>query len=77
MKAWRFFVLIGGCLLLADISTVLTLTPALVKEKSALQTATFTADLHSDAADKPNGKCYFFPSTGLKIFGTRQVRDTD
>ena len=51
--------LLGGCLLLADISTVLPLTPALVKETSALQKDPFTEGFHSDSADKPNGMCYF------------------
>lgn len=58
MRVCRFFVFIGNCLLLAGISTVLTLTPALVKQKSALPTATFTERLHSDSADEPNGKSY-------------------
>lgn len=59
MKAGRFLVFVGACLLLANISTPLTLTPALKKEKSAFQTATSAENLHSVSAE-PKRKCFFF-----------------
>ena len=59
MKAWKLFVLIGGSLLLADISTVLTSTDG------------FTEGLHRDSPNEPNGMYYFVSWMGFKICGTR------
>ena len=58
MKAWRSFVFIGVCLLLADISMALALTPALEKEKPTFQTAASTENLPSESAE-PKGEWFF------------------
>ena len=66
---------IGACLLLADISMALALTPALEKEKPTFQTAASTENLPGESAE-PKGEC-FFVSIVLKIYGTRLGRDTN
>ena len=51
---------IGASLLLADISTVITLTTALKKENAAFQTAASAENLPGESADQEGECCLFF-----------------
>ena len=59
-------------MLLADISIVLALTPALEKEKSTFQTATSAENFLGESAEPKGECCYFFLNW---VCGTRLGRD--